>query len=203
MYVRASTFTADPAKIDAGMRYVQETVQPALESTPGNRGISASIDEETGQGAVVSWWDDLDSLRASEDQAGPLRDEAGTRFGATMTPRVLEVVERHVREAPRPGCWNRVTTIRISPTEVDKSIDTFRTSTVPALDAMDGFCAAVLSADRDAGIAVAVTTWRDRASVEGSRERAVGLREEVADKAQGTVESVQEMPIVLFSIRAG
>lgn len=201
MYVRANMLTADPAKIDGGIRYVQERVMPALDGIPGSRGLSMSVNRETGKGALVTWWADLESLRASEEKVAPLRAEGAEILGGTLAPRVLEVVDRQVRQIATPGCWNRVTALDMSSGDVDKAIETFRTSTIPALEAMDGFCAATLSVDRESAQAVAVTVWRDREALEASRERASGLRDEVVGKAQGRVTSVDEYEIVLFSIR--
>jgi heme-degrading monooxygenase HmoA len=203
MYARANMMKADPAKIDEGIRHVQDTVLPAVQAVAGNRGMAMAVDRQTGAGAVVTFWEDLDALRASEDSVAPMREESSRMLGGTLEPHILEVVEQHIRETPTPGCWNRVTMLEASAEDLDQTAEVFRTSTIPALDAMEGFCAALLHFDREAGRGVAVTTWRDRASMEASRERASGLRQEVADKSHGTVAAVDEQEIVLFSITGG
>lgn len=202
MYVRANMLSADPAKLDTGKTFVQEQVVPALESIPGYRGIAMSANRDTGRGAVVTFWEDLDSLRASEERVAPMRDEGANQLGGTLTPQVMEVLVRHIVHDPQPGCWNRVSTVSIGPDDFDRTVEVFRSSTIPALEAMDGFCAAVLSVNRDEGRGVAVTTWRDHDCLEHSRERADTLRKEVTDKAHGTVESVDEAE-VLLSMRHG
>ncbi|MGH3498777.1 MAG: antibiotic biosynthesis monooxygenase [Nocardioidaceae bacterium] len=202
MYVRANTFTADPDKIDDGLRFIKERVLPLTDSAAGNRGLAMSVDRDTGNGSVVSFWDDLESLRASESAIAPLRDEAAAVLGGSLTPQVLETVEQIMPRPPTPGCWNRITVLELEPADVDKTIEVFRTSTAPALEAMEGFCAAMLNVDRAGGRGVAVTIWRDRDALTASRERASGLRQEVTDKAHGTVVSVEEHEIVL-SMRHG
>ena len=202
MYARANMFTADPAKLEDGIRYVGDNVIPMVNAVPGNVGLAMTVDRDTGEGAVVTFWDSMESLRASEDAVKSVRDEAGQILGGSLQPQVLEIAEQQVREMPRPGCSSRVTMVEMAPTEVDKSLDVFRTSTIPALDALDGFCAAMMGADRETGRCVAITTWRDRAAMEASRERAAGLRQEVADKAQGTVSSVAEVEVVHFVLNA-
>lgn len=197
MHARANILSADPAKLDDGINFVRDQVMPALEPLAGYRGLTLSADRESGAGSLVTFWDGLESLRASESAVASLRTEAADRFGGTVTPQVAEVAEQHMRETPSPGMWVRVTALEMDSSDIPKSLDAFRSSTVPGLEAMDGFCGATLNIDVDQRAVVAVTVWRDREAVEASRERASGLRQEVADKAHGTVSSVQEAEIIL------
>jgi heme-degrading monooxygenase HmoA len=202
MFVRLNRFAGDPARIDDGIRYIGEEVVPAVEDQPGNLGISMSVDRATGVGQVATFWADLASLEASEAKVSSLRQQAAERLGGALTPEVFEIVADHVRSYPEPGCWIRMTRVEAEPSDLQSVIDTFRSSTIPALDAIDGFCMARLSLDRARGRASAVTIWRDRGALEASRERAGTLRQEVADKAHGTVVSIDEMEVVLASMRA-
>jgi heme-degrading monooxygenase HmoA len=72
---------------------------------------------------------------------------------------------------------------------------------LPALEAMDGFCAAMLCADRPGGRAVAVTTWRDHDALRASTERANTLRQEVRDKAHAEIAAVMELEVVISQVR--
>ncbi len=201
MYVRANLMTADPAAVEEIVEYASSTVRPLVESLPGNRGMLVAVDRETGGGVVATFWEDRAALEASEEQVADARQEARRISRGSVDALVLEMVEQHMRTQPAPGCWQRATMVELEPGDVDKAVESFRASTLPALDSMDGFCAAVLNVDRAGGRAVAVTTWRDRAALEASRDRAENLREEVVDKAHGTVVAIDEREVVLAVFR--
>jgi quinol monooxygenase YgiN len=204
MYVRANIFSGDPSKVDDAIAYAESTLVPAVTAIAGNRGLAMAVDRATGDGSVVTFWDDLDALRASEEQVKGLRNQTQSIMSGTVDVRVMEVVERHISHRPAPGCWNRVTMLQMSgDDDVDAAVDTFRNNTLPALQAMDGFCAATLSRDLAAARAVAVTTWRDRASLDASSDRADTLRQEVTGKAHATIDSVREQEIVVAAMRDG
>ena len=48
MLVRATTIAADPARIDQGLDFVRETVQPAVAGLAGSEGLSVFVDRRTG-----------------------------------------------------------------------------------------------------------------------------------------------------------
>ena len=200
MHLRASMTTADPSRVDDLVGYVRDQVLPTIHGEPGCRALAMAADADSGRCSLVTFWQDLDAVRSSADRADALRNSAAERFGLAFDVTVAEVVEWHVREEPRPGCWNRVTMFDIAPAELDGAVELFRSSTLPALDVLDGFCAAVMSVDREQGRAVAVTTWRDRDALRASTERANALREEVRDKAHGQITAVTEMEIVLTDV---
>lgn len=201
MYIRANVMTADPASIDDLVAFTEKTVLPLVASLPGYLGLSMAVERTTGRGAVVTFWKDLDSLRASESQVAGVRAQAAAIGQGSVEPEILEVVERQVRSLPTPGCWNRVTTVTVDPRDIDKAIQVFKTSTVPGLDAMADFCAATMNVDRERGVAIAVSTWRNREAMEESSERVNGLRQEMADKSHGTVTAIDEQEIVIAAFK--
>jgi heme-degrading monooxygenase HmoA len=197
MYVRANQVSVDPSRVDDLIRFVADEVLPVSRQQRDTRGLAMGIDRETGRCSIVSFWDDLDAVRASESNVAMLRDEAAKRFGATFDVMVLEEVETRMVEPPEAGCWNRVSLLDVDPSAIDAATDAFRVSTLPALEAMTGFCAAVMCVDREHGRAVAVTTWRDHDALRSGTERANSLREEIRDKAQGTIIAVFEEEIAI------
>jgi heme-degrading monooxygenase HmoA len=203
MHVRANMFSIDPGRVDDLARHVKDEILPMVQEQPGNRGLAMGVDREGGQCSIVSFWDDAGSMRATESRVSKLRDDLRESHGADVKDVTeAEVLARHVSVPPEPGCWNRVSTLDLAPADIDAAVETFHASTLPALEAMDGFCAAMLCAARERGRAVAVTTWRDQEALRASDERANALREEVRDKTQGQIASVQAMEIVLFALKA-
>jgi heme-degrading monooxygenase HmoA len=197
MYLRANQVMVQPDRVDDVIRFVQDEVVPVSREQRDTRGLAMSVDRDAGRCSIVSFWDNLDAVQASEASVSRLREEAAQRFGATFEVNVLEQVEWHVVRQPEPGCWNRISMLDIAPADIDAAIDAFRISTLPALEAMTGFCAAVLAVDREHGRAVAATMWQDHDALRAGNERANALREEVRDKAHGTITAVLEQEIVI------
>lgn len=201
MYVRMNVVIADPEKLDESIKHAATKVAPLVATLPGNRGMLMSVDRELGRGVVTTMWDSLDALQASEAKVTNTRADAGRIAGGAVDVYVLEVLERHMLTDPQAGCWQRATTLAVDEDNIDTLTDTFRTSTLPALDAMDGFCGAVLLLDRESGRCIVVATWRDHDALTASTERVDSLRQEVRDKAHGTVMSVEEREVVFAEFR--
>ena len=200
MYLRAVQALVDPSRLDEVIRYVEEHVRRTAKEQPGNRGLAMAVDRAAGRCAVVTFWDDKEAEQAGDTPMRSLRDAGAERFRAAFDVTYAEVLAMHIRQLPQPGNWNRVSMLDMAPADIDAALETFHTSTLPALDAIDGFCAATLSADRERGRAIAVTTWRDHDALTASDERANTLREEVRDKTHGVIAGVMEMEIVVSSV---
>jgi heme-degrading monooxygenase HmoA len=197
MYLRINEVAVDADRIDDLIGFVESDVLPAIREQSGARGLAMAVDRDAGQCAIVSFWDDLDQLRASDANVARMRDTAAERFGATFDVSVNEVAERRIAQQPGPGCWNRVSMLDVAESEFDAAIETFRISTLPALEAIPGFCAALLSMNRERRSMVAVTTWHDHDALVASRDRADTLRAEVRDKTHGEIVRVFEREVVV------
>jgi hypothetical protein len=65
MFSRIVTFTG-AADVDAGVRYLQDTVVPMLHEQKGFRGVTASADQASGVLGVMSLWETEADRDASE-----------------------------------------------------------------------------------------------------------------------------------------
>jgi heme-degrading monooxygenase HmoA len=202
MYLRANMFSMEPGRIDDLVRHMTDTVLPIVQEQQGNRGLAMAVDRQAGKCSIVSFWEDRELMRATEPRISKLREDIRENYGGSaIEVTEAEVLGVHIRTQPKAGCWNRVSMLDLAPNDVGAAVETFNASTLPALDALDGFCAAILCADRERGRAVAVTTWRDRDALKASDERANALREEVRDKTHGQIAAVMEMEIVISEVR--
>jgi heme-degrading monooxygenase HmoA len=196
MHVRITMATVTPDRLDDLISFVRDEVAP-VERQRGARGLTMDVDRETGGCAFVSFWNGLDELRASDPELAELLDRAAERFGTRSALEAMEVAEMRIVGELGVGRWNRVSVLDVAESDMDTAIEAFR-STLPALEAMTGFRGASLAVHREAGHARAVTTWEDEAALRATDDRATTLREEVRDRAHGTITDVLRREVVLL-----
>jgi heme-degrading monooxygenase HmoA len=82
MYARVLRISGDPAKADDGIEAYRSRVAPALNEQDGYAGARLLINSETGAGMSVTFWQDEQTLRASESALAGVRGDTTSRFGA-------------------------------------------------------------------------------------------------------------------------
>ena len=75
MFTRIVTFT-EATDIDAGVRYLQDTVAPLLREQKGFRGVTASADRSAGVLGVLTLWETEADRDASWDALAARRRES-------------------------------------------------------------------------------------------------------------------------------
>jgi heme-degrading monooxygenase HmoA len=83
MFARVTT-TRGPAKKADVVRTVQQRLIPALEGIKGLKGAYWLLDEKTGKGLAVSFWDSEDALNASAGPIGQLRTQSTKELGVEV-----------------------------------------------------------------------------------------------------------------------
>jgi hypothetical protein len=135
------------------------------------------------------------------DRVRPLRDRVAEVLGGRPEVQTWEIAVLHrVREAPS-GAWVRVTWPRIDPPRLDQLLDTYRMGVLPRLEEMDGFCSASMLVDRTEGTAAGTATFKDRASLESTRDAAAAIRERASQEIGVTFVDVAEFELVLAHLR--
>jgi hypothetical protein len=100
MYARVTLFPGlPPERIKATLEHFQEENLPKFEQAPGYRGMWAGVDYTGGRAIAVTYWDSMDSLRATDQLADEIRAAAVTRAGVdrerpSITDR-YEIVIQH------------------------------------------------------------------------------------------------------------
>ena len=72
---------------------------------------------------------------------------------------------------------------------------------LPRFEEMDGFCSASMLVDRREGTAAGTVTFKDRASVEQTRDTAAAIRERASQEIGVTFDDVAEFELVLAHLR--
>ena len=197
MYARSSTFRGPPESIDAGIEFVHSEVLPTILVMDGCVGLSMLANRETGHCITVSAWHSLESRKESETEVGDLRARIGERLGTTPEVNQWEIALLHRDHRSQEGARARLTWLQIDPAETDRLVDFTKTTTLPTLKGLPGFCSASLVIDHGAGKGVDAVIFDDAAAEENSRETARGLREKFVQETGQQVLDVEQFDLVL------
>jgi quinol monooxygenase YgiN len=176
VHARSTTVEAQPESIDAGIAYVCDEVMPALEGTDGCVGLSLLVDRESGRCIVTSAWQSEEAMRASEEQIAPIRDRAAESFRGSASVARWEIAVMHRDHRSADGACVRATWFKVPNGHMDRAVELYRDSVLPAMEELEGFCSASLMIDRSSGRAVSSTVFDSGAAMDRSREQARSLR---------------------------
>lgn len=178
MYARSTTIQAQPSAIDAGIAYLRDEVWPALQAIEGCVGLSLLVDREAGRCIATTAWESDEAMRASAEEVRPIRERAAAMFGGTPSVDEWEIAVLHRDHRSHEGTCVRATWIKMRPDQYDRALDFYKTSVLPAMERLDGFCSASLMIDRATGRAVSSASFDSREAMERNREQARSLRTE-------------------------
>ncbi len=202
MYARSTTLTADPQRMDDGIAVVRNEIMPAVQGMPGCLGLSMLCDRRTGRCIVTTSWDSEESMSAARDRVRDMRERAMEAMGGhDMRVEEWEIGAVHRKEHAGDGACARVTWTRGDPARVDEALDGTRMALIPQMDDRPGFCSMSLFVDRAGGRGVLTAVYRDRASMDASREAVAGLREEFTRRMGMEVTDVAEFDLVIHHLR--
>lgn len=202
MHARSTTVQAQPSSIDAGIAHVREEVTPALQAMDGCIGVSLLVDRQSGRCIATSAWETEDAMRANADQVKQVRDQAAAAFGGTVDKvEEWEIAVLHRDHHSGEGACARVTWIKGDPAQADRNIEIYKSSVLPTLEDLDGFCSASLMMDRGSGRATGCTTFDSRDALERSREQAKSIRDERAAEMGVEIVDVCEFELALAHLR--
>ena len=171
MYARSTTIQAQPSSIDAGIAHMRDTVMPALEGIDGCVGLSLLVDRTSGRCIATSSWESEEAMRASEEAIRPIRDQAAAAFGGGAQVEEWEIDVMHREHRAGEGVCGRVTWVKVDPDQLDRGIDFYKSTILPALEELDGFCSASLFVDRASGRGVAAATFDNAEALERNKDQ--------------------------------
>ena len=199
MYARTSTLRGDPQAVDDLIATVRDEVLPGLMQLEGCIGLSLLIDRDSGRAIATSAWETEDAMRASAEQARPLRDRAAQAFGGTPEVQEWEIAVLH--RAHRDGACARVTWTRTDPAHLDRVIDAYRESLMPWWEETPGFCSNSLLVNRTDGRCVSTVVFESHEAMAHTRDQFTTLREEFVTKMGMEILEVAEFDMALAHLR--
>jgi len=150
---------------------------PALERCDGYVGLSLLVDRSSGRCIATSAWQSEEAMRASTESIRPVRDRAAEVFGGSSADvEQWEIAGLHRDHRSSEGACVRATWLKVAPDQVDRGIDFYKLTILPALEELEGFCSASLLVDRASGRAVASATFDSVEAREQNRDQLDRLR---------------------------
>jgi len=178
MHVRVVTFTG-ANDIDAGVKFLEEKVKPAMSSQTGYRGFTASADREGGVFAVLSLWDTAEDRDASEAALAANRQEATGVIGGEMKVENFEQLVAEVGQPPpERGSALMLTRISMDPSKVEENLAYFKSDVAPRMKRSAGFRGMRNLMNRSTGEGIVGTVWSDADARQRAADEALSRRSE-------------------------
>jgi heme-degrading monooxygenase HmoA len=76
---------ADPSTADDAITFVREKIIPEARQLDGNRGLLLLVDRATGKGLTVTFWETEEAMRATEETASRMRNDATAALDEDIT----------------------------------------------------------------------------------------------------------------------
>jgi heme-degrading monooxygenase HmoA len=202
VYARSTTIQAQPLSVDIGIAHVRDVVMPALREIDGFVGVSLLVDRQSGKCIATSAWESVQAMRASAERVAPIRDRAALMFDGSSRVEEWELALLHRDHRSREGACVRATWIKVVPDQLSRSLDFYKTSLLPELETLDGFCSASLMVDHPASRrAVSCSTFDSMDAMARTRDLATELRSRRVRDLGTEVVDVAEFELAIAQLR--
>jgi len=201
MRARSNTVQADPAMVDRLTAFARDDVMGMYRDMPGFVGISMLADRDSGRCIITTAWESDEAMRASDERADASRQEALTMIGgADVQVETWDVGVMHrMHEIPEGACARVIWTH--GEMGMEEALDAWRSTVLPALEGMRGFCSVSVLTDRAAKRAVASNVYDSREALEGNAPTAADVRERFRAATGMTVDEIATFDVVLAHLR--
>jgi heme-degrading monooxygenase HmoA len=202
VYARSTTIQAQPLSVDIGIAHVRDIVMPALREIDGFVGVSLLVDRQSGKCIATSAWESVQAMRASAERVAPIRDQAALMFDGSSRVEEWELALLHRDHRSSEGACVRATWIKVVPDQLSRSLDFYKTSLLPELENLDGFCSASLMVDHPASRrAVSCSTFDSMDAMARTRDLATELRSRRVRDLGTEVVDVAEFELAIAQLR--
>jgi quinol monooxygenase YgiN len=201
MYARSTTVRGDPQYLDDGMKYVHDTVMPAVQQMDGCVGISMLADRDSGRCIVTTSWADEMAMHNSEPGVRDMRQRAAEVFHGKPEVAEWDIAVLHRMHATGDGACAQVTWTHGDPAGLDHWIDSFRMTMLPRIEELPGFCSVSMMVDRESGRGATSVTFDSRAAREAVRERTTAMRTEFLRSMNREAMETATFDVVLAHLR--
>jgi hypothetical protein len=202
MYARSFTIEGQPLSVDIGIAHCRDVVMPALQEIDGCVGLSLLVDRQSGTCIATSSWETLQAMRASAERVAIIRDHVALMFDGSASVEEWDIALLHRNHHSQEGACVRATWLKVVPNQLDRSLDFYRTSVLPEMETLEGFCSASLMVDHPAcRRAVSCSTFDSMDAMARNRDRATELRSTRVRDLGAEVLDVAEFELAIAHLR--
>jgi hypothetical protein len=140
-------------------------------------------------------------MRASEESVRPIRDRAVELLGGSRQVEEWEIAAMHREHRAGEGAWVRATWVKVDPEQLDRGIDFYKTTILPALEELEGFCSASLLVDRASGRGVAAATFDNAEAIERNKDQLDRIRATGSQEANAEVLDQCDLELAVAHLR--
>jgi heme-degrading monooxygenase HmoA len=184
MYGRLTRIEGTPAQIEEGVKSFEQNVARTAREIPGNQGIVLMVNAPEGKALGITYWADENALKASGDAMKKVRESstqtAGTRIASIDTGEVLSM-ER--AGEPKAHTFVRLNTLQGKPEQIGAAQAAYEKDVLPLLKSLQGFRAAIFSANAESGKIWVSSVWETAQDREASDAKLTELRRKTAATA--------------------
>jgi heme-degrading monooxygenase HmoA len=166
MFARNIVYTG--TDVDRAVEFLDKEAAPVVSQQKGFAQLAAAGDRAAGVVSILSVWETLEDLQASESAMAKVRQEGVGRFGGELAS--VDVFEQVVMEVgktpPQPGCVIRIQSTRLDVGAIDEIIGFFRTEILPGILGTPGLRAVRNLINRQTGEGRISVVFSDQAALE-------------------------------------
>jgi hypothetical protein len=140
-------------------------------------------------------------MRASAEAVRPIRDRVAEVLGGSPTVEEWEIAALHRDHQSRDGACVRATWVKIDPGQLDRGIDFYKMTILPALEELEGFCSASLLVDRASGRGVSSASFDSVEAMERNRDQLDRIRATGSQDVSAEVLDVCDFELALAHLR--
>ena len=141
-------------------------------------------------------------MRASAERVAPVRDRAAMMFDGSARVEEWDIASLHRNHPSREGACVRATWLKVVPDQLSRSMDFYRSSVLPEMENLDGFCSASMMVDHPAcRRAVSCSTFDSMDAMDRNRDRATELRSRRVRDLGAEVIDVVEFELAIAHLR--
>jgi len=201
MYARSTTTRGNPQQIDSAIAYIRDEVMPAVQAMDGCIGMSMLADRDSGRCIATTAWESEEAMHNSESGVHDLRMRYAEMMGARPEVQEWEIAVLHRKHNAPDGAACRVIWGRGDPANADQVLDTFRSSLLPRLEELPGFCSVSMMINRDSGLSTSAVVYETRDAMQRATEMGRALREEFNQQMGSEITEVAEFDLAVAHLR--
>jgi quinol monooxygenase YgiN len=201
MYARSTTTRGNPQQIDSAIAYIRDEVMPAVQAMDGCIGMSMLADRDSGRCIATTAWESEEAMHNSESGVRDMRMRYAEMMGASPEVQEWEIAVLHRKHNAPDGAACRVLWGRGDPANAEQLLDTFRTSLLPRLEELPGFCSVSMMVNRESGLSTSAVVYETRDAMQRATEMGRALREEFNQQMGSEITEVAEFDLAVAHLR--